>query len=255
MKKSILIPIIIVVVVAVGLYLFFSHRRTPLLREAKQHELSGDLEQAYSLYAAVLYESTPSIAMPDIYRSKFLAPEMLKKEVGKYFIWLSTSVTKVSEDVTAAMGGIERCKSKDRRDNTITPPEIRPLSAEEYLAEWNKTFFAPEAKIDPSHEAMASGNYARKLSLLVINSQKSYTYEINLINRATHRGTRCILLSENSVRLYAVPGEHLLICRSTVTFPSEEIWRSNYTVIPLTIPSEASLITTGLSTSVHRKTK
>jgi hypothetical protein len=255
MKKSILIPILIVVAVAAGLYLFFSHRQTPLLREAKQYELSGDLEQAYSLYAAVLYESTPSIAMPDIYRSKFLAPEILRKEVGKYFIWLSSPAPKVSEDVTTAMEGIERCKSKDRRDNTITTPVIRPLSADEYLTEWNKTFFAPEAKVDPSHAAMASGNYARKLSLLVINSQKSYTYEINLINTETHRGTRSILLSENSVRLYAVPGEHLLVCRSTVTFPSEEIWRSNYTIIPLTIPSEASLITIELRTSVHRKTK
>lgn len=255
MKKQVLIPIIIIVVVAAGLYIFFSNRQMSLLREAKQCELSGDLEQAYSLYAAVLYESTPSIAMPDIYRSKFLAPEILRKEVEKYIASLLTPASlKSGKNVTYALQGLERCRKKDRCDNTITKPVVRPLIADEYLQEWNKTFFAPEAKIDPSHTVLATRCFSRNLSLLNIRSQKSYTYEINLINRETLRGTKRTLPSENEARMYALPGEHILVCRSTVTFPSGEIWRSNFTVIPLTIPGTPSLISTEMRTSVTRKT-
>lgn len=153
----------------------------------------------------------------------------------------------------AAMQGIERCAKDDPGFNTIIEPEIRKLTTDEYLDEWNKSFFAPEAKIDPSHAAMASGNYVRNLSVVHVNSKKNYTYKILLINMATFMCTRCTLYPESSVRFYAVPGEHLLLCQSSVTFPSGEIWKSPFTPITLLIPSEPSLVTTELRTSVHRR--
>ncbi|MBN1578261.1 MAG: hypothetical protein JW913_17000 [Chitinispirillaceae bacterium] len=255
MKKSILIPIVIVIAVAAGFYFFFTHRQTPVMRAARQCELSGDLQQAFSLYAEVVFDGMPSIEIPDINRSKFLAPAILKKEVGKYISWVSTPSRRIKPDIAAALEGMARCESQGRQDNTISEPVVRPLTSDQYFDEWNKTFFALNVAIDPSHAALASGNYVRKLSLLVINSTKNYTYEVNCINTTTHRGSKCILLAENSVRLYVLPGEHLLLCRSTVTFPSEAIWRSHYTPIRITIPPEPSLITTELRTSVHRKVK
>ncbi|MBN1307881.1 MAG: hypothetical protein JXA18_08195 [Chitinispirillaceae bacterium] len=255
MKKSILIPVIIAVVVAAVLTLFFIQRQTPVIRAAKRHELSGDLQQALSLYAEAVFDGIPSIEIPDINRSKFLAPELLKKEVEKYIAWIVTPSQKIKPDIAAALEGMARCESQGRRENTISEPVILPLTEERYLDEWNKTFFAPKVAIDPSHAALASGNYLRNLSLLVIKSTKNYTYEINCINMTTHRGSRCILLAENSVRLYVLPGEHLLLCRSTVIFPSEAIWRSHYTPIRITIPHEPSLVTAELRTSVYRKGK
>ncbi len=257
MKKRLLIPIFIVGAVSAAVYVYLSLHRKPSMHEAKRYEISGNLEKAYSLYAAALYESTPSMDMLDNYRSKFLTSENLKKEIEKYFLWLSTpSSSKTFSPVTSAIEGTERCKNNRRSDISITIPEIRPLSVEEYLKEWNKTFFAPEAKIDPSHEAMASGNHTRNVSLIVIRSEKTYKYEINLINPKNCRGTRCVLLPENEVRLYAHPGEHLLVCRSIVTFSSEKkIWRSDFTVIPLTVPEKSSLLVFNLKTRVFRKKK
>lgn len=255
MNKNVLILIVVIIAGGAGIYLFNVMKKTPALREAKQYELSGDLQKALSLYGAAVFEITPSINFPDVNRSKILSPEALKKEVSKYIAWLYTPQKQVSDEYTEAMEGLARCAESGRHDNTIADTVITPLSTDQYLVEWKKSFFAPEAEFDPSHAALAAGNYARNLSLLVINSVKNYTYEINLINTSTKRGTRFLLYPENTSRFYVPPGDYLLLCRSSVTFPSEEIWRSHFTPIPLAIPSETCMITTELRTSVHRKTK
>ncbi len=230
-------------------------RPSPALRSAQQSERAGNLEQALSSYAEAAFVSIPSTDLPDINRSKILSGDLLKKEIGRYFTWITGPRQQVSPDAAAALEGITRCAGHGRNENAISDSTVHPLSPERYLEEWNSSFFAPKVKIDPSHASLASGNHARGISLLVVRSAKSYTYEINLINTSTVHGTKCILYPESSVRLYAPPGEYLLICRSTVIFPSEEIWRSGYTPIPLTIPQESSLVTMELRTSVPRKTK
>jgi hypothetical protein len=170
----------------------------------------------------------------------------------KYMTWITTPSTKVASNVAAAFAGMVRNESRGRQDNTISEPVIRPLTPDQYLAQWNTTFFAPHVKVDPAHAALASGNYFRKVSLLVINSPRDYTYEIELINTSTHRGIKCTLLPDNAARLYALPGEHLLLCRSSVVFASGELWRSDYTPLRLVIPPEPSLVTTDLRTSIQR---
>lgn len=252
MKKNYLF-IIVLAILAAAVIFYSTHRTTPLLRKAKQYELSGDLQQAHSMYTAALFEQTPSIEIPDINRSRILPPDGLKKEVVRYISWVNAPARKSAPDFLAALQGMGRCESQDRCDNSIAEPLVTRFSPEQYFIEWKKTFFAPNVPVDASQAALASGNYHRKLSLLIIKSIKNYTYEINLLNKATGRGTKTLLLAENNVRLYAQPGEHLLLCRSTVTFPTGEIWRSNYTPIQITIPDTTSIITTELRTSVYRK--
>lgn len=254
MKNHILLLLMALIVLAAAGYFFVSRWNVPVLRTAKQCERSGDLQQAHALYAAALFELTPSIEMPDINRSKILAPEILKKEVEKYFDWINAPAEKAGEEYLAALDGMTRCGEGNQYDNTLSKPKCTPLSSEEYLDEWNRTFFAPNVTPDSSHVALATINYHQKRSLLIISSTKSYTYEINLINKATHRGTRAVLLAENSTRLYAAPGNYLLLCRSSVTFPSEKIWRSAFTPVAVTVPDTVSLITAELRTSVHRRT-
>jgi hypothetical protein len=253
MNKNVF-PVVLFLIIAAAVVFYFTRIRKPsALREAQRSEQAGDKQKALSLYGAAADELLPSIAFPDINRSKIVTHELLKKEIEKYFIFITTPMKESPPEVIAAMEGLARCSVDDPQFNTISEPKITKLSPDEYLEEWNRSFFAPEAKIDPSHAALASGNYARNLSVLQINSVKNYTYQILFINNATCRGTRCMLYPESSVRFYAVPGEHTLLCRSTVTFPSGEIWRSPFTPITITIPSEPSLVTTELRTSVHRR--
>ena len=253
MKKNLVFFIILAVTIAAGWFFLVHNRITPKLKTAKQYEMSGNLQNAHSLYTEAVFDLTPSTVLPDINRSKVLSPEQLKKEIEKYFIWITGSFLKPSEELHTALEGMKRCAIQARTDNYFSDTVFRPLSSEEYLSEWNRTFFSPKIKIDPSHAALASGNYARTISILEVHSSKNYTYDLNLINISTNRGIRCILYPESSVRFYAPPGEFLLLCRSTVTFPTEEIWRSHFTALPLTIPQEATLVSAELRTSVHRK--
>jgi hypothetical protein len=48
------------------------------------------------------------------------------------------------------------------------------------------------------------------------------------------------------------PGNHLLIVQGWVKFSTGEIWRSTFTVIPVSIPDKASKISTILVTKVSR---
>jgi hypothetical protein len=249
MRNNIIISVVVIAAAIAGLLMFRAYHSSKPLNEARQCELSGDLQQALSQYAGIVFNRIPTLKIPDINESKYLAPDLLKKDVASYFAWLSIPAARTDNEVSAALGGIGRLESRCRGDNGIFNTKIQPLTSEKYREEWNRTFFAPNVKIDQSHAALAEGNYIRKFSLLVIKSGQSYTYEINCINPATMRGIKATLLPENSVRLYAVPGEHLLLCRSSVTFESGEIWYSQYTPIRLTIPTEPSLVSVDLRTT------
>lgn len=245
-----------VIIVAAVSFIFFSNRHSPALRSAHRSELSGDLNQALALYCEALMSTAPSITIPDINRSKILPEDKLKKDIAKYFSVITAPGKKVRPDAASALEGIRRCENAVKEHvNTLSQPAVRPLDIDGYISEWNRSFFAPTVEPARSHESMATGNFTRAMSLLVIGSGKDYTYELGLIDLANLRATRCTLLSENSVRLYAQPGEYLLLCRSSVTFPTGEIWRSDWTPIRLEIPMKASLVTADMRTSITRKSR
>jgi|GEM_PF-1968270 len=255
MKKIFAILIGIIAVAAVS-FMFFSNRHSPALRSAHQSELSGEPEQALALYCEALANAAPSVTVPDINRSKILPEDKLKKETAKYFSAITASGKKIRPDVASALEGIKRCENRVQEHvNTLSQPKVQPLDIDGYISEWNRSFFAPTVEPARSHESMATGNFTRAMSLLVISSGKDYTYELCLLNLSNLRGTRCTLLSENSVRLYAEPGEYLLLCRSSVTFPTGEIWRSGWTPIKLEMPLKASLVTADMRTSIQRKSR
>jgi hypothetical protein len=252
MKKNVTIVIILIATIVGGIFLYMQRHKTPLLDTAKQYERAGDLQTALSLYTETVCNLSPSQQLPVIYRSKFLTPDALKKEVKKYISWLSSPPASKNAVLSDAFSGMQRCMQYGRKDVTISDPITQQFTQENYLNAWNTTFFAPEAKTDPSHAALASGNLARNLSLVIIRCGKYYSYELILLNKATLRSTKCLLPSENSVRLYAFPGEHLLLVRSIAAFPSGEIWKSHFTPLSLVIPEKASEVRMELRTRVKR---
>lgn len=254
MKKNVVLAIAIIFVGVGAIVLFLQNNKNPLMEKAIVAERSGDLQAALSYYTEATAMLAPSLPMPDINRSKFLAPELLKKETMKYASWLRVSASPSKQrSARFAIEGIKRCLQHGRKDITSTEPKTSAFTQEKFTHAWNATFFAPEVKIDPSHAALSSGNFARNFSLIIVECGKNYSYELFLLNPANGKTTRYLLPSENNARLYAVPGEHLLLARSTVVFASGEIWRSHYTPLPITIPDKASLIRIELRTSVSRQ--
>ena len=228
-------------------------KKAPDLKKAKEAEITGKLQDAFTLYVSSLLQVTPSMKVPDVNRSKILNSELWRKEIEKYVIWISTPAKKPSNDLQTILDGIKRCSEHARSDNSLAALSVRSLSTDQYISEWNNLFFAPTVRIDPSHTTLASGNHVNNVSIIKLASLKNYSYELNLVNKHSGRRTEVFLYPESSTFLLAAPGEYLLICQSAVTFPSGELWKSPFTAMPLSIPENASFIGGELRTSVNRK--
>ena len=171
MGKNIFYLFVVLAVTGTGIFYFTKVRSSPSLKAARQTEQTGDLQKALTYYGSAVFELVTSMDLPDINRSKIAPHDILKADIEKYITFI-TGPKDDRKDADEAMQGIFRCAPHGHEFNSIAEPKFKGLSTDEYLDEWNKTFFAKEAKIDPSHAAMASGNYVRGLSVLIINSIK-----------------------------------------------------------------------------------
>jgi len=204
------------------------------------------------MYAQALIEIAPGQKFPDINRSKIVEQSAWKKIIEQYISWLSSDMN-AKNIIRECFEGIERCINAQNPVNSLGKIEFKELSEDQYIPEWYNSFFAPNITPDPSFKPLASGNYQKNISVINFSSSKNYTYELNLINRKTAKSTGFQLYPESNIRIIAIPGEYLFVCRSTVTFPSGEIWKSPFEIIPLTVPENASLITGDLRTRVYRQ--
>lgn len=250
--KNASIIFILIVVLAAGLVFYSRIQKSSVFKKAKQTEASGNLQEALSMYAQALIEIAPGQKFPDINRSKIVEQSAWKKIIEQYISWLSSDMN-AKNIIRECFEGIERCINAQNPVNSLGKIEFKELSEDQYIPEWYNSFFAPNITPDPSFKPLASGNYQKNISVINFSSSKNYTYELNLINRKTAKSTGFQLYPESNIRIIAIPGEYLFVCRSTVTFPSGEIWKSPFEIIPLTVPENASLITGDLRTRVYRQ--
>lgn len=231
---------------------FFNKNGT--LKKAVDAEVVGNSLEALKFFVDAFLKVTPSIETPDIKRSKFAEPSVWKKEIEKHILWLHNSTENPNKDYKTILEGILRCADKVRTENFVGSIKIKKYSAESYPAEWNSLFFDPMAKVDLSCSTMTRKCFSDNISIVKINAPQNYTYEINLINRATGKRINFPLYPETSNSLLATPGDHLLICRSKIIFPeTNQIWYSHYSVFPISIPQEASDVVINLLTSVAKE--
>lgn len=253
MKKLLTVVGILLVIGAAGSYFFLSNKAVPDLKKANVAEVTGNFQEALSLYAGALLEITPSMDLPDVNNSKFMSPAVWKKTVEKYVAWISIPSQKSRDDIDSILKNIEMCSLHTDQENRMIGFVAKGLSVDQYISEWNNAFFATASLINPEHRPLAEGNHVRNISIVKFSSVSSYTYELNLVNLTSGKRTSFVLFPESSVFLLAVPGKHLLVGRSSVKFSSGEMWRSHYTASSLVIPDEASLVCADLRTSVPRK--
>lgn len=227
-------------------------KKKPDIKEAKKAEVTGKIIEALALYTDILLESTPSLTLPDFNRSKFLKPEQWRKEVEDYQLWIHSAEQKIREHHKTALDGVMSCNRDENAANRLLRLKTEEIAVANYKKEWMRIFFAPMAKIDSSHEILSSGAFSKNVSYVKLTSPKNYTYTIQLINLDNKRRIEAVLYPETDVTFMAVPGEYLLMIRSSVTFESGQLWVSPYNSIPLTVPQKASMITADLMTRVSR---
>jgi hypothetical protein len=252
--KKIAITFVILITISTTGYFAYQHYNTSFspLKKAERAERSGQLQTAYDLYSEALIDICPSFKVPDINKSKVVEVTVWKKDLAKYVEWLCLPAP-VPEHYSQVLQTINKYKDTySRSESRIVNIAEKALDTSRFISEWKNAFFAPAAKTDSAHLQLASGAHFRNFSFLKLSADKGFTYELNLINLSSGKQTTFKIFSEGSTSVLAYPGRYLLLCRSTVAFSSGEIWRSSITIMPITIPKEASLITGVLITKVAR---
>jgi hypothetical protein len=199
-----------------------------------------------------LLASTPVLTVPDYNRSKFLKPQQWQKEVENYLAWIQTAQQGTGSDFQQSLDGVISCTREENIANRIVRLKSFEINSDTFQNEWNRTFFSLMAKVDPEHKQLSSAAFLRNISFVRLSSPKSYTYTLHLINPANKQRIETTLYPETSVTLMVIPGEYLVLIRSTVTFESGQLWVSPYNMVKLTIPEKPSLITADLITQVAR---
>jgi len=223
------------------------------LEKAKKAELVGNYDEALKIFTEALLKIAPSAEVPDAYRSKFADPLLWKKEIEKYMICLHTPAEQINKDFKLFLEGAERCASKVHTENSLIKIITKAYSADQFSADWRGVFFDPIVQVDGSFASISDKSYNDNFSIFTITAPKNYNYEISLINRSTGKKISFNLFHESSRSILVVPGDYLFICRSTITFQTNQVWYSKYSIIPLNFPQQASKITAQLRTSVAKE--
>lgn len=237
-----------------GYFLFNQYKESiSPLKKATAFELKGQFQDAYNQYTQALVKISPSMEVPDINKSKVVNQSIWNKDLKKYVEWISlpAQTSKPFEDVLKAIN--KYSNSNFLTENRIIKLAVRKLSVDSFIYEWKSDFYAQTVIIDTSHIQIARGAHFKNVSILKLSAGKGFTYNIHFINLATGKQSETTIFSENTTSLLAYPGDHFLVCQSTVAFSSGEIWISSNTIIPMTVPQKASIIRGTLITKVSRQ--
>ncbi|MCX7725793.1 MAG: hypothetical protein N2053_02965 [Chitinispirillaceae bacterium] len=259
MKKNIIFFTLVLILICGGLIYFYKKQTTnkPSIEKARQYELNRKFEESLALYSQLLVEKIPTFILPDVRKSILVSFDFLKEEFHNFFKGISIPSENINPEVSECIDGILRCEkelSGKEFDNKLGALKIKKLSLNEYIREWNKIFIPPHTQLDSSYFiAMGTEMYTKKFSIIRLSSAKSYNYEIFAINKDIKKCMKGILVPESSVDLFILPGEHFLLCRSSVAFTTRNVWMSEYTPLKINVPAEPSLITANLITQISRK--
>jgi hypothetical protein len=224
----------------------------PDIKKAQEAEITGRIPEALAIYSDLLLAATPVLTIPDNNKSKFLKPEQWQKEVENYLVWVQTAQPTTGDDYQQALNGTLSCTREENVSNRMLRLKSVEVNTDTFQSVWNYTFFASIAKIDPAHKQLSSAAFIKNLSFIKLSSPKSFTYTIQLINLSTKRRIEATLPPETNVALMAIPGEYLILIRSSVMFESNKMWLSPYDAVKITVPEKPSLITASLITKVAR---
>ncbi len=222
------------------------------IEKAFAMETAGNYQNALHIYAQVAKDVAPSTSIPDAQKGKILQPKIWVNEIEKYLEWSRTSEPKPNTYLSSALSGIERCMKKTELENYVLRPTLKSLSPEFFTENWNKAFTPPPPGA-ADWNSLTSEAQANSVSLVQIQSSKSYSYEFSLINRSTSRCIEFSLYPESKVYIPVPPGEYMALCKSSVTFQPGQLWNSSYSAFPLSVPEKSSLISMEIKTKVPRK--
>lgn len=253
--KSLIIYILIITGTVVALLFYLNKKNILLLVKAQQSEITGNKQEACLLYAEAVFHLIQAKMPPDIKRSKLISEEQFQKKIRKHLATFTIKRSEKNKNSIKAVKGLIRCTDTGNLPGPVScsTPSITPFTTQTFFTEWKKIFFIAESHSNPSHSSLSKEMFLKNLSLITISSGHNYTYECMLLNTDTFSAIKCSILPQNSISLYALPGTYIFIARSTVTFPDNTVWKSDFTPFPITVPATSSHMRMNLQTSIQRR--
>jgi len=253
--KNVVTAILVLAVIASGIFFAMKLKVNEGAKTARTAENAGDYKEALSQYVNAYLKLIPGVPLPDINRSKTLPPASWKKEMAQYAVW---SLEKNSKPVNEAkkrqlLEGVLRNEVRVDTQNFLNTDSIKTCTPEKYLAVWNSAFFARGVAVNPDQAPLVSDCFGKSISILIFSARTSYIYEISLVDTLTNRQTSFTVYPESSTSILVAPGNsYILFCTSTFQPAAGQIWRSNPSVIPLTVPPATSIMGYLIETSVKK---
>lgn len=236
-------------IVSAAVVVFLQQPRT--LEKARTAEKAGSWADAQQLYAQALIAHAPAAELPNKNTARTLPPSAWKDQVAAFMERL-TAPPAATEQVTEAVAGALRCTSEVKQLSFTTLPIVTPSTPAGYRDLWQETFFPGLMTLDESHVPLLERAFDSALSIIRIRSRKSYGYEGVLLEQSSGHATAFELFKDFETYLPARPGEHLLVISAVATFPSGGTWHSPYSVLPLTVPEQPSLVAFTMNTVVEK---
>jgi hypothetical protein len=253
--KNVITVLLVLLVIAAGIYFAMKLHVTESAKTAAAAESKGDYKEALSQYVKALYKAIPSVATPDINRSKALPPASWKKEIEKYAAWsLDRSSTLIDPaKKRLLLDAIARNASHVDTQNFLVSDSVKAVTPERYASLWNQAFFARGVPVDPNHASLAADCFNKAISMIVVSAPVSFTYEISLIDTQTGCRTNFTVYPEGSTYVLAAAGNtYVLVCESSYQPEPGKIWRSSPAIIPLTVPPKTSVMNCFVKTWVKK---
>ncbi|MBD3319516.1 MAG: hypothetical protein GF350_00300 [Chitinivibrionales bacterium] len=251
MKKP-AITIGVLLILAVGALVYLKTRPSHL-EIAQKAENRAAYSEALEEYVHALMEVTENKKLPDKNKAKVLGASEWKNMVADYLTWVGAGTRNINEGYYDATQGIARCTSLVPDQNFMLEYEERPAALDGFKQLWNDAFFPEMVPMPDSHIPLIKKAMAENISVLKISSSRNYTYSGFLLDINAAKRTDFHLYADNSIHLFAEPGTSLLVCKSSATFPSGQVWESLYSIIPVTVPDSSSVVSFRLQTRVNRE--
>ncbi|MBD3418703.1 MAG: hypothetical protein GF398_01160 [Chitinivibrionales bacterium] len=250
MKKTILI--VIIIVLAAGGVLLYMSTRPDYLEEARRAENQGLAKQALQQYTDALIAFAERNEFPDKNDAKLLSADEYRRKVADFLHWFGHPPQEPHPDIAKAVAGILRCTAGVEMENFTGQYKSAPAAQDTFAGVWNSTFFPNAPNLTRNHQPLIAKALGDNLSLVTFRAGYNYSYEMRWFSRSSTKLVEDMLYSENSVTFPSSPGEYLLLCKSTVTFKSGQIWTSPWSVLAFATPPQPHLISYRMKTKVSR---
>jgi hypothetical protein len=252
MKKIIFPAILLAVVCTAGYFLGF-FKPADSIKDAARAEASGNFSRALSIYLKEMVSHSDLRQPPPKAMAVTASADVWIKELDKYLVWLTDTMSSGSDFLRNITESIDRCRKQVSSMVSATDCSGKMAIRDDYVKNWNAVFY-PDGKTPPESQAAEidkAVNYG--VSILNISGNSNYRYEGSVVNLKSGKRIEFTVFNEGCASMIIPPGSYYLIITAKATFTGGKEWISPVSALSFSAPDSASLLSMKLRTDISRQ--